>query len=407
MEDLRDREQGRREWLEDIGGEKVWPFLNEVLVARRERNLRREGAEMDKLARAPSMTAIDVPLAGVDPPYGKPIQMDVLRRLDTAYGMEPGDYRIYETPDPPSTIVRIRMRERRRSEIVGFMRDLTRHCREAEESARLSSDGVPQQAQYAGFGGRVMGRRGVAGDVEGGLSPIAPPDAVAIALAAWAAALVLQLPVMHPAGWPGRRDGDLLLPAQCDARTRNGRLALDEVDEVLRGRWGEESWRRLIGPRPESAMKVASGEAEEADRAWRVVGFDGPEDPERAWMEGRAREIAQGYTGRTPGPEYPDPPPAPDDPAYLARVGLGSVNTLASVDTYESTSIAALTAAAEHGLAGGQDARMVAMAREIDAAPLHHEDALDLRLGLERLAHIPEDPCRAARVRRHMGDREE
>ena len=392
------REEGG--WLEEEKAEAAWPGVTEWFTQRREADQEREKTALRVYSEAPHMTAVDIPVAGVDWPYGRPVDVDHLRRLEAEHGIGQDDYRLWATPDPPGTLLRIRMRDERRRELSQFARQLCEICRAAEDEARVNSRGQPFGAQCARFAARLTNTRWMSAYAPAGLTPVAPPDAVATALASYTASLVVSLPRYHPVTWPGDRKRDIVLPKEFDGRVARGRRCLDALMDILEPD-GIPAQLAVVGPAPPSSNTVPEtmAEVQEVHLRWRVIGF-GDDDGTREALKREIGRILQrtGPTGTEV--EAPDPPPKPDDEGYLARVGLGILNTLGSIAPQSPPDEAARLFSIEHGTTSGHDRRILMHSVHVDRRT--DEESWDQRLALERLSHIQGDPCRAGRVREQL-----
>ena len=129
---------------------------------------------------------------------------------------------------------------------------------------------------------------------------------------------------------------------------------------------------------------------------WQVGGIEDGAVELREALAAEAVEIAAEAATAKAQREQPDPPPAPDDRAYLARLGLGITRSLTGLDPEATVEEVAMACTAEHGLTLGHDERVGRYVERLCATVPEAVD--DLRLALARLRHIPEDPCRAERT---------
>ena len=377
--------------------EHTFPGVTAWFDLRREANLLREAEAMKALERAPSGTAVDVPIAGADWPYGEALDVDALETLSERTGADPQDWRIYTTPDPPGTLLRTRVHDHIHRRQLDFARALTGYARDREERAKINATEGPFAAHCAKFASTVTSTRWMAAYSPSGLAPSAPPDAIATGLAAYVSALVAKLPRFHYSRWPGRREHDLLLPAAIDARTARGRWCLDHIIALVANNAADARTHWPIGPTalapPRDDQARGHPELSEPMR-WRIPGWDSPEQTRREeWNTEIHRIVTQSNDQRTP-PEQPDPGPNAKDETYLGRLGLGITWSLSRLAPNAAPDETAMALAAEHGLSVGHDARSLwwtAALRKHSA-----QEANDCRLALERLRHIEGDPCAAA-----------
>ena len=377
----------------------LFPGVTEWFSQRRESDRRREEEAIRRIEDAEGGVAVDIPVSGADWPYGRALDVDALHREASARGLGEGDWTVLTTPDPPGTILRVRMRndtEGRRA-VLGFVRETCGHARDEENENRLVSHGHPFAAMCARLASRMTGTRWMSAYALAGMMPLAPPDAVATGMAGYATALALALPECDPAMLPGTRELDVVLEPVFDARTLQGRWALRKLEEVHRDAAPDGRWV-LCGPTPPMARLApeSAPRASEEARRWRVGGFESDNDPRRRAIGANQREIAMEADRMAGGTEHPDPPPSPSDASYLCRLGLGITRTLSQLDADASTEQVAGAAAAEHGLTCGHDWRVQRFAVRVATSDRDHGH--DLKLALARLAHITGDPCEARRT---------
>lgn len=388
------------QWSLPPEADRTLPGVARWFDDRRKRDQQTEAEALHALDNAQHGHVVDVPLAGVDWPYGEPIDLRDIQRILEERPVRASEWQLYAVPDPPGTILRIRAGENASQ----FARDLTRLCRRRENENRAGARTQPWGALCARYSARRVGARWMSAYSRAGLTPSAPPDAIAMGLAAYGSAIALSCASAKRSALPGEAKFDLTLDPELHERSASGRRALDALAAML------------------SAHDTGQGQAHRTPRYWLLSPYDAEEEhpdhqqrarPRERWTIAGAGDSSEKQTVETrvarvlsalPHPHESAPEPAllatiKENDAYLCRLGLGAGATLARLDPDASAEEAARAFASQHGLTCGADTRIRRFAQNMlpqrEPDPFARREAATMRLALARLATIPGDPCQA------------
>ena len=394
-----DDEARRRDWTQEAREdadprypvpdiESEYPGVVRWFELRRNANRERELEALRAFRAMPEGDVADVPLAGGDWPYGQPVEVGELDGFARKYGIPAADYRVYAIPDPPGTVLRVRRSSDDRA--AEFVEAVCVRMREHEVRARAGAESLPFVALCVHFAARVAREGGwMGGFAPAGLSRTAPPDAVAVALAADAASLVMDLPVYQSHLYLGDPALDVVLDPTHHMHSGPGRARLDAVE------------RAVMDMDPSLALRVHVDAVDgRLVPRWRVCGMGGPKG-----VDARVRDEVVAVAGEAVrGMAVMWPTSSEDrvrtDPGFVTRVGHGVASARARLPHDVSLDELAVLFATEHGLAAGFDRRVRWFAAEVGAGDDVY--AMDLRLAVDRIASIEGDPCEAQRIRDAM-----
>ena len=391
-----DDEVRRRDWtrearedadprhpIPDIESE--YPGVVRWFELRRNANRERELEALLALRAMPAGDVADVPLAGGDWPYGQPVEVGELDGLARKYAIPAEDYRVYAIPDPPGTVLRVRRSGDDRA--PEFVEAVCVRMREREAQARAGAESLPFAALCVHFAARVARVGGwMGGFAPAGLSRTAPPDAVAVALAAHAASLVMDLPVYRAHPYLGDPALDVVLDATHHMQSVPGRARLDAVERAAMD----------VDPSLGLRVHVDAVDGRLVPR-WRVCGMGGGKG-----VDARVRDEVVALAGEAVRGMAVTLPTSSEhrvrtDFRFATRVGHGVASAFACMPHDVSFDELAVLFAAEHGLGAGFDRRVRWFAAEIGVGDDVY--AMDFRLALDRIASIDGDPCAAQRIR--------
>ena len=358
-----------------------FPGVTRWFELRRHANQSREHAALLAFVDLAPGLVSDIPIAGADWPYGQPVDVDFLLSASRSHSVPWRDFRVNAIPDPPGTVLRLRRSHDDRS--MQFARVICRASREREIEARSSSPAAPFSALCAHFASRNMRMRWMGAFAPAGLTRTAPPDSVAIMMAAYASSLVMDLPFFACDPSLGDSDLDLPLDTTHNVHTEAGRFRLDSVEDAI------------MDVDPRLGLRVDPGAPDGAGPEWRVCGFglDGVDPYSRVDIQ---QLVIQSTASLTHDPRSFVSSSRRSDDRFLARIGHGVSSCLARLSHDASLEEVALLFASEHGLACGHDRRVRRYAASFVQAV--HPALDDLRLAVDRVAAIQDDPCRAFRI---------
>ena len=365
--------------------ESEYPGVVRWFELRRNANREREVEALLAFRAMSEGDVADVPLAGADWPYGQPVEVAELDALARKHGMSEADYRVYAIPDPPGTVLRVRRAGG--DSAVAFVEAVCLRMREREAQARAGAESLPFAALCVHFAARVARVGGwMGGFAPAGLSRTAPPDALAVQLAAYVASLVMDLPAYQGHPHLGDPALDVVLDATHHMHSAPGRDRLDAVECAV------------MDVDPALGLRVAVDVADgRLVPRWRVCGIGGAEGVDTAARDdvvARAAEAVRALPATLPITSVDR---GATDLPFAARVGHGVASSRASMPHAVSFDELAVLYAAEHGLGAGFDRRVRWFAAQIGAGDDVY--AMDVRLAVDRIASIEGDPCAAQRIR--------
>ena len=360
--------------------EREFPGVTRWFELRRRAARMRENGALDRLAELPAGAAIDIPIAGADWPYGRALDADQLIGAAAAQGFTDQQWRVRSMHEPPGTVLRVRIDPT--SNAHKFVGSVCAHAREIERQHREIHPSASLAALCAYFAGRDMGTRWMGAMSAAGLMRTAPPDAVATAMAAYAATIVMDLPGHETDTVLGERHLDILLTHAYTSATEQGRARLDAAETTI------------IDIDPRLALLAPLATPGPAGDHWRVGGIGTDATP-----TARRAEVIDALTDLES--RLPTAPPVRTaarrgDEHFMARIGHALALSLSRTPEGANVEELALALVSEHGLAAGHDRRVRRYAASIGTAANDH--AYDLRLAVDRLAAIDGDPCRASLI---------
>ena len=350
--------------LDDVTHQPLFPGIGDWFERRRHHARTRERDALAMVNETPPGHAVDVPVAGADWPYGRPLDYQKIIDKMRAYEIDHAQFRIYLTPDPPGTLIRIRCEATGRN--LRFVSEICADARRDEETQRMKARAPPFEPYAAQLAGAWLGV-----STPAGLIATAPPDPLAAALAAATAAVIIDSTT------PVHDNSDF--------------VPLDEVDYDYTTAVGRARLNRLQNTITDvdAAAFLAAG-----PRGWRIVAPSGTAFPDQTKLDlqNEADKIIDAIMIH-PGPEFEAPSGHEAFDTYLGRLGLGILATMASIPETADDLTPALAFVAEHGTTAGLDAHVRAFLTMVGEK--HPIDGMDARLALERLLGIPQDPCHA------------